>query len=382
MRPLRLGELIEPAVLADLVEAAAALEPDHDIRVLEVDGSILVAAPAPEPGSPGATDRRPSTSRPVSSGSHRLGTIEIDGPTERTRALAELLGRSIELVAGEALHGRSLASTAFEQELAIGRRIQLSLMPRRFPDLPGWEIAAAYEAAREVGGDFYDAFLIGGRSDRLGLVVGDVTGKGIAAALLMADTRALIHAAADHADTPSDSLGRVNRILVHERASGLFVTVAHGVIDVGTGSLTLASAGHDPVHLLRADGSVVPIEPAGRLLGMVDDIAAGSTRHSIEPGDAVVGHTDGVTEARSPEGVFYGEDRLRSVLAAAAGGSADAIVSAVMADVAGFRNGAEPSDDLTLLVVRRTPVDRNGGVDAPQTTPFHVPLASRSADPG
>jgi sigma-B regulation protein RsbU (phosphoserine phosphatase) len=245
---------------------------------------------------------------------------------------------------------------AHDEELAIGRRIQLSLMPRRFPEIDGWEIASAYEPAREVGGDFYDVFRIREGGPSIGLVVADVTGKGIPAAILMADSRGLIHAAADHYDDPAETLDRVNRILITERASGLFVTVAHAILDPGTGRLVLARAGHDPVHILRADGRLDVLDPPGRLIGMVEDLAMASAEAVLEPGDAFVGHTDGVTEARAPGGAFYGEDRYRALLARLAGSSAAAIVAAVRADVAAFRGSAEPSDDLTLLVVRRQPV--------------------------
>lgn len=254
------------------------------------------------------------------------------------------------------------------RELEIGRRIQISLMPRRFPDVPGWQIASAYDPAREVGGDFYDVFPLRDKPGLIGLVVADVTGKGIPAAILMADSRALIHAAADHSGDPADTLARVNRILVAERASGLFVTVAHAVLDAPTGRLRLASAGHDPVHVLRADGRLEILDPPGRLLGMVDDVVATSEVVQLERGDAWIGHTDGVTEARNPSGAFYGEERFRALLVALVGRSADEIVHAVTTDVASFRAAAEPSDDLTLLVVRREPATD--------------PSATIGADPG
>jgi serine phosphatase RsbU (regulator of sigma subunit) len=247
------------------------------------------------------------------------------------------------------------ARRALDQELAIGRRIQISLMPRRFPEIPGWEIAAAYEPAREVGGDFYDVFRLRDQPGSIGLVVADVTGKGIPAAILMADTRALIHAAADHGGTPVETLTRVNRILISERSSGLFVTVAHAVLDSATGRLQLALAGHDPIHVLRADGTLDVLDPPGRLIGMVADLEAEPVDLVLEPGDALVAHTDGVTEARSVDGGFYSEERFRALLRSLAGAEASAIVAAVDADVAAFRAGADPSDDLTLLVVRHRP---------------------------
>ena len=169
----------------------------------------------------------------------------------------------------------------------------------------------------------------------------------------MADARALIHAAADHSTGPAESLSRVNRVLVRERATSLFVTVAHGVIDGTTGVLRLANAGHDPVHILRADGSLEALEPTGRMIGMVDEIAVGTDELTIRPGDAIVAHTDGVTEARSPDGSFYGEERYADLLRSLAGRSASEVVGAVTADVEAFRDGAEASDDLTLLVIRR-----------------------------
>jgi serine phosphatase RsbU (regulator of sigma subunit) len=244
---------------------------------------------------------------------------------------------------------------ALDQELAIGRRIQLSLMPRHFPEVPGWEIAAAYEPAREVGGDFYDAFRLRDHADRIGFTVADVTGKGIPAAILMADARALIHAAADQGGTPAETLGRVNRILLQERSSGLFVTVAHGVLDTTTGRFELALAGHDAIHVLRADGRVEVLDPAGRLVGMVPDLELEACTVTLAPGDALVAHTDGVTEARSPDGAFYGDERFRALLASLAGADAGRIVATVDADVAAFRAGADPSDDLTLLVLRHQP---------------------------
>jgi serine phosphatase RsbU (regulator of sigma subunit) len=246
---------------------------------------------------------------------------------------------------------------ALDQELAIGRRIQVSLMPRRFPQIPGWEIAATYEPAREVGGDFYDVFGLRDQPGRLGLVVADVTGKGIPAAILMADTRALIHAAADHGGTPIETLARVNQILISERSSGLFVTVAHAVLDTATGGLSFASAGHDAIHVLRADGRLDVLDPPGRLVGMVVELRAVLLELVLEPGDALVAHTDGVTEARSRDGGFYGEDRFRDLLRSLAGAEAATIVETVDAAVAEFRAGADPSDDLTLLVVRRQPDD-------------------------
>jgi serine phosphatase RsbU (regulator of sigma subunit) len=246
---------------------------------------------------------------------------------------------------------------ALDQELSIGRRIQLSLMPRHFPDIPGWQIAAAYEPAREVGGDFYDAFRIRDQADRIGLVIADVSGKGIPAAILMADARALIHAAADHGGGPALTLSRVNRILIAERSSGLFVTVGHAVLDTTTGRLVVVRAGHDPLHVVRATGTLEVLEPPGRMVGLVEELGMEPLEVTLTPGDALVAHTDGITEARASDGSFYGEERYAVLLRRLAGADAATIVETIVADVAAFRGAAEPSDDVTLLVVRRDPAD-------------------------
>jgi serine phosphatase RsbU (regulator of sigma subunit) len=232
-------------------------------------------------------------------------------------------------------------------------------MPRRFPEIPGWEVAAAYEPAREVGGDFYDVFRLRDSAAEVGLVVADVTGKGIPAAILMADSRALIHAAADHGGGPVQTLSRVNRILVAERSSGLFVTAAHAVLETATGRLILARAGHDPLLVLRASGVLETLEPPGRMIGLVADLELEPVEIVLEPGDAFIAYTDGVTEARSIDGGFYGEDRLGALLGSLAGASAATIVDTIVADVAAFRSGADPSDDLTLLVLRHDPDDES-----------------------
>ena len=270
--------------------------------------------------------------------------------------LASVAGQAAVAIERAALQHQIVERRTLDEELAIGRRIQISLMPRRFPEIDGWEIASVYEPAREVGGDFYDVFRLRELAGWIGLVVADVTGKGIPAAILMADSRGLIHAAADHSPDPATTLERVNQILVTERASGLFVTVAHAILDPATGRLVLARAGHDPVHILRADGRLEVLDPPGRLIGMVAELGLVTVEAVLEPGDSFVGHTDGVTEARAADGSFYGEDRFRDLLRHLAGKPAAAIVHAIDSDVAAFRGSAEPFDDLTLLVVRRQPV--------------------------
>ena len=270
------------------------------------------------------------------------------------RLLAAVASQTAVALERATLQRELLGRRSLDDELAIGRRIQRSLMPRRFPNLPGWEIAAAYESAREIGGDLFDTFPLRDQPGRLAFAIADVTGKGIPAAILMADARAPDprRRRSQHrtggvavAGQPGPRPGAGRR-----RSSSRSPTAS---IDGATGVLRLANAGHDPVHVLRADGSLEALEPTGRMIGMVDEIAVGTDELTIHPGDAIVAHTDGVTEARSPDGSFYGEERYTDLLRSLAGRSASEVVGAVTADVEAFRDGAEASDDLTLLVIRR-----------------------------
>ena len=212
----RLARLVDPATLDPLVAAACQVAPGATVHVTDETGVELTRH-----GPDGAAEGGTSAERPVRIGPDTVGEVIVTGPVEATTAasLATLVAASISVVAAEAEARRAVSLEALDKELAIGRRIQRSLMPRRFPDLPGWEIAAAYEAAREVGGDLYDAFTVQQQPGLLAFTVADVTGKGIPAAILMADTRALIHAAADHSPDPVESLRRVNVILREERAT-------------------------------------------------------------------------------------------------------------------------------------------------------------------
>jgi len=267
--------------------------------------------------------------------------------------LLALVARALELALAGARDHADRARVG--HELAIGRRIQLALLPRRFPAVDGWTFAADYEPAREVGGDLFDAFPLRGRADRFGLLIADVTGKGIPAALLMADVRALLHAATDNADGPADALGRVNAILVRERVTSLFVSAALLVVDSATGSVRYASAGHEPPLVTRCAGGIEGLVAPGPILGAFGDAVFEERAARLEPGDAVVLYTDGVTEARDERRRFYGEERLLECLESACGRPAGEIVRAITDGVRAFRGGADPFDDLTLLVVERRP---------------------------
>lgn len=337
-----LDELLTDEALAGLLALASAAAGGAPIGLTDPDGRLVAGRSA------GAI---PPRRHPIEL-DDRITAVVVGDETVPPELLA-LLARALELAFAGARDHADRARVG--QELAIGRRIQLALLPRRFPAVDGWTFAADYEPAREVGGDLFDAFQLRGRADRFGLLIADVTGKGIPAALLMADVRALLHAATDNADGPADALRRVNTILVRERVTSLFVTAALLVVDTTTGRVRYASAGHEAPLVARCAGGVESLVAAGPILGAFADAVFEERMARLDPGDAVVLYTDGVTEARDEGRGFFGEERLLDCLASACGRPAEEIARTLIDDIHSFRGDAEPFDDLTLLVVERRP---------------------------
>jgi sigma-B regulation protein RsbU (phosphoserine phosphatase) len=273
------------------------------------------------------------------------------------------------------------AKEAAERELEIGREIQAGFLPNRLPQPSGWEIASHFRPAREVAGDFYDAFELA-RGKRVGLIVADVCGKGVGAALFMALFRSLIRAFAEQnfstsaldliADGPTDSqpeaqaIGAlairdaVRRIVtdtnnyiarVHYRAN-TFATVFFGVLDPATGCLTYVNGGHEPPAIVSASGVTAHLSPTGPAVGLMAGMEFRAQEICLAPDDMLIAHTDGVTDARDASGAFFGEAQLLSLLAqpdASAAGLIDRIATRVHAHV----GAADQYDDITLLAVRR-----------------------------
>jgi sigma-B regulation protein RsbU (phosphoserine phosphatase) len=243
-----------------------------------------------------------------------------------------------------------------EQELRVARRIQRALVGLTEMGLEGWSLVSEYEPAREIGGDFFDAFPIldGARARRLGLVIADVSGKGISAALLMAFVRPVIRAAIDRTGDPVEALERTNRILVGERRTGLFVTVLCGVLDLDSGELALASAGHELPILVPATGArPIVVGESGPLVGAFRRLDLRPTTLNLAAGDRLLLYTDGVTDAANMSGERFGDERLLEVLGRAETAGAEAVVRSLVDAIAAFRGAAEPADDVAMLVVER-----------------------------
>ena len=243
---------------------------------------------------------------------------------------------------------------ALQQELDIATTIQTSILPKTFPPFPDrkeFDIYAKMIPAKEVGGDLYDFFLID--KYRLGVVIGDVSGKGIAAALLMAVCKTLIKATA-YKGMPTDSvLSEVNNILVDESPSNMFVTVFYGVLDTRSGSFEYSNAGHNSPYLISNDGSINQLSNVGGLLlGAMKDVEYQSNVIMLKPGESVVFYTDGVTEAFNKNEEEFNEKRLEEVLLNKNGFAPKDFVQQVFEQVQNFTNGVEQSDDITCLALK------------------------------
>ena len=245
-----------------------------------------------------------------------------------------------------------------EGELTVAREIQKSIVPSIFPPFPEreeFDLHASLESAREVGGDLYDFFLLD--DDHLCLAIGDVAGKGVPASLFMAVTITLLRAVGHRVDAPEEVLERVNAPLCRDNDSAMFVTLFFAIYDVRTGALAYSCGGHLPPYVVRADGRVDALpRTRGIGLGISEGAVFRTETATLQPGDAILLFTDGVTEAMDPAGGMFGDERLADVLAQGGGRlTAGQLLRDVRASVWAFAGGAEQYDDLTMLAFRRAP---------------------------
>ncbi|MGA9531675.1 MAG: SpoIIE family protein phosphatase [Anaerolineales bacterium] len=241
-----------------------------------------------------------------------------------------------------------------EEELVVAREIQRSLLPEREPQMDGWAVAAAYRAASQVSGDFFDFLDISDPSEGLGIVVADVMGKGVPAALFMAMARTTIRSTALSGRSPAHALLRSHELILKDSRTDRFLTVFYGVLEPDSGRLTYCNAGHNPpLWFRRTAGRIEELTTDGIVLGAVDEITLGERTIQMAPGDILLLYTDGFTEAIDDAGTPFGLEGLSAVLETCHRLPAREIADAVMAAIDDFRGTAEQLDDLTLVVVER-----------------------------
>ncbi len=248
-----------------------------------------------------------------------------------------------------------MGENVWNERFELARQIQHTFLPGAILEPRGWELDVRWRPARQVGGDFYDFFVLPG--NRMGLVIADVSDKGIPAALYMAVTRTLIRATVPDYDSPAQVLERVNNLLLMNSQDGLFVTAFYAVLNLGSGELTYASAGHNLPLLLRTHSSKTEwLMKGGPALGAIgEEIQLADHFIQIEIDDCLVLYTDGVTETFSPSGEIYGEDRLRQIIETTPGTSACDLLDAIDQSLITYLNGDLPGDDTTIMAVHRLP---------------------------
>jgi len=250
-----------------------------------------------------------------------------------------------------------VARERLETEVQLARQIQETFIPETLPRLPHWDLAARWRTARQVGGDFYDVFELPDK--KLGLFIADVADKGVPAAMFMALTRTLVRAAVLQTISPAEALRQVNDLLYPDAQQGMFVTAVYGVLDSVTGRFTYANAGHNPPLWIkytkkRGAPQIVRLTRTGVALGVGIGFEMTEASLDLAPGEVLFFYTDGITEAFSPGGEIFGEERLLNVLNILPSAPAAEVLEAVDTAVVNFIADAPVSDDITLIVVKRS----------------------------
>ena len=279
-------------------------------------------------------------------GSDEVGILE-GRFNQMARQLVESMRKEQELIEQNT---RLEERARIEQEMQTARLIQHSLLPKEVPSLPGWRLATYYQPAREVGGDLYDflAFADG----RLGLVIGDVTDKGVPAAMVMATTRSTLRAAALTSDAPGEVLALVNNLLYADTPERMFVTCFYAILEPVSGKMRYANAGHDLPYQHHC-GEVVELRASGMPLGLMPDMHYEEGEVQISPGESILFYSDGLVEAHNPMREMFGFPRLKALLA----NSSDppSLIDGLLGKLEEFTGaGWEQEDDVTMVTLERT----------------------------
>jgi sigma-B regulation protein RsbU (phosphoserine phosphatase) len=275
--------------------------------------------------------------------------------------LAGIAGQAAIAVENDRLLQEAAEQERMKQELEVARHIQTSFLPESCPSVPGWELATIWRSAREVAGDFYDFIPLhtgkgssGAKEGRTGVVVADVAGKGVPAALFMALSRTLVRTMAIAGRSPAPTVAQANNLILADARSGLFVTLLYAILEPDSGDISYVNAGHMPPLVIRAaDGSVEELRTHGMALGVLPDLEYEDQKAHLKPGDILLLYTDGIVEASDADQRMFGRERLREVASGYRTESAQALATGISHAVEAFVRDAPPFDDLTLVVAKR-----------------------------
>lgn len=250
---------------------------------------------------------------------------------------------------------KEISRRALARELEIARSIQMSLLPLAVPEMRGYDIHAVYRPAKEVGGDYYDFIPIDDR--HWGVMIADVSGKGIPGSMVMTMVRSLIRYEARGNNSPADTLRKTNRIIARDIKKGMFVTAFYAIVDMERRSIKLSCAGHNPMLYWHArTASVKTVKPGGMALGLTSGTTFDEELQEVvinmEQGDRVILYTDGITEAMNAKGEEFGMERFGRTVAALASKNAREFAEGVMGEIDRHSAGAEQHDDITMVNFR------------------------------
>jgi len=296
---------------------------------------------------------------PLQTDEQVIGLIYVDTPhllreftAEDLSLLTVMANLAAIRIERERLMEVEQAERLLAAELQQAAEIQRRFLPVRVPEIPGVDLAGYNAPCRTVGGDYYD--FLAYPDGKVAVVIGDVAGKGMPAALMMTSLHAQVHALAESHSDPAEVLTRLNRSLKSTCPDNRFVTLFYAVLDPQGGELVYANAGHNQPLLARRDGELARLEEGGPVLGILPSLAFQQHRCRLEPGDALLLYSDGVTEAANPEGEEFGEDRLAQLLLRAGDAPAEALVGAVHDAVEEWMGDQPVADDITVVAARRT----------------------------
>jgi serine phosphatase RsbU (regulator of sigma subunit)/transcriptional regulator with GAF, ATPase, and Fis domain len=280
------------------------------------------------------------------------GSLSLHIREKRIEIVKGITQQAAIAIKNELLQQEAVKSERMERELQLAREIQTTFLPDRLPELPGWDIGARWQPARQVGGDFYDILILD--DDRIGFVIADVADKGMPAALFMTLIRTLIRAAAKEKLSPASVLKQVNELLIPDSKHGMFVTVFYGVFSLNSGIVVYANAGHNPPIVKQINrAELIELTRTSIALGIFEDIEVEERELCMNPGDWILLYTDGITEAFSAKEEIFGTERLFNLLVDYKFISSDELLDRIEGSVNEFITGTDLSDDMTLATIFR-----------------------------